>query len=233
MPRIKVVNMAGEEVGKLNLSATVFGCEVNAPVLHSAVRAYLNNQRQGTQSTLTRSEVSGGGKKPWRQKGTGRARQGSTRSPQWTHGGVALGPKPRLYKVKLNKKVKRLAMLSALSSKVEAKEMIVIDQIVAAEQKADEKAKVKFTGGQYVHVEAQTVSGSLLGVSVSSDVKEGWYYKITYTVTSGEGKTTDCTAYFYFEKGADNATTDLLGAGFSSWKNSVEGKSAKGKVGSL
>ena len=107
------------------------------------------------------------------------------------------------------------------------------DQIVAAEQKNDEKAKVKFTGGQYVHVEAQTVSGSVLGVSLSSDVKEGWYYKITYTVTSGEGKTTDCTAYFYFEKGADNATTDLLGAGFSSWKNSVEGKSAKGKVGSL
>ena len=107
------------------------------------------------------------------------------------------------------------------------------EQIVAAEQKDDAKAKVKFTGGQFVHVEAQTLSGSILGFSTSSDVKEGWYYKITYTVTSGEGKTTDSTAYFYFEKGADNATGDLLGAGFASWKDSVESKKAKGNVGSL
>ncbi len=135
MPNLKVVNMAGEEVGSIELSDKVFGAEVNGAVLHSAVRAYLMNQRQGTQSTLTRTEVSGGGKKPWRQKGTGRARQGSTRAPQWTHGGVALGPKPRLYKVSLNKKTKRIAMQSALSSKVAAGEMIVVDAITATEYK--------------------------------------------------------------------------------------------------
>ena len=95
MPKVKVVDMAGKEVGALTLSDKVFGAEVNGAVLHTAVKAYLANQRQGTQSTLTRTEVSGGGKKPWKQKGTGRARQGSTRAPQWTHGGVALGPKPR------------------------------------------------------------------------------------------------------------------------------------------
>ncbi len=135
MPEIKVVNMAGAEVGTMSLSDKVFGAEINAAVLHSAVRAYLMNQRQGTQSTLTRTEVSGGGRKPWRQKGSGRARQGSTRAPQWTHGGIALGPKPRTYKVKMNKKVKRLAMFSALSSKVAASEMIVVDAIAAAEYK--------------------------------------------------------------------------------------------------
>lgn len=135
MPDIKVVNMAGAEVGTMTLSDKVFGAEVNEAVLHAAVRAYLSNQRQGTQSTLTRTEVSGGGKKPWRQKGSGRARQGSTRSPQWTHGGVALGPKPRLYKVKLNKKVRRTAMFSALSAKVADSEMIVVDSITAAEFK--------------------------------------------------------------------------------------------------
>ena len=142
MPEIKVVNMAGAEVGKMNLSDAIFGAEVNAPVLHAAVRAYLSNQRQGTQSTLTRTEVSGGGRKPWRQKGSGRARQGSTRSPQWTHGGVALGPKPRLYKVKLNKKVKKLAMFSALSAKVAASEMIVVDKIETAEYKTKIMAKM-------------------------------------------------------------------------------------------
>ncbi len=120
----------------------LFGAEVNGAVLHAAVRAYLLNQRQGTQSTLTRTEVSGGGKKPWRQKGTGRARQGSTRAPQWTHGGVALGPKPRLYKVKLNKKVKRVAMFSALSSKVASGEMIVVDKIAAAEYKTKAMAQM-------------------------------------------------------------------------------------------
>ena len=135
MPNLKVVNMAGEEVGSIELSDKVFGAEVNGEVIHSAVRAYLMNQRQGTQSTLTRTEVSGGGKKPWRQKGTGRARQGSTRAPQWTHGGIALGPKPRLYKVSLNKKTKRIAMQSALSSKVAAGEMIVVDAITATEYK--------------------------------------------------------------------------------------------------
>ena len=127
MPEIKVVNMAGKEVGKMNLSDRVFAAEVNAPVLHAAVRAYLSNQRQGTQSTLTRTEVSGGGRKPWRQR---------------THGGVALGPKPRLYKVKLNKKVKRVAMFSALSSKVASGEMIVVDKIAAAEFKTKAMAQM-------------------------------------------------------------------------------------------
>ncbi len=135
MAEMKIVNMAGAEVGSINLADNVFACEVNGAVLHAAVKAYLGNQRQGTQSTLTRTEVSGGGKKPWRQKGTGRARQGSTRAPQWTHGGVALGPKPRLYKSKLNKKVRRIAMTSALSAKVAGGEMIVVDAIAAAEFK--------------------------------------------------------------------------------------------------
>jgi len=135
MPNLKVVDMAGKEVGEINLSDTVYGAEVNGAILHTAVRAYLMNQRQGTQSTLTRTEVSGGGKKPWRQKGTGRARQGSTRAPQWTHGGVALGPKPRSYRVSINKKVKRIAVISALSSKVANGEMIVVDAITANEYK--------------------------------------------------------------------------------------------------
>ena len=135
MPNIKVVDMAGKEVGELALSEKVFGAEVNAAILHTAVRAYLLNQRQGTQSTLTRTEVSGGGRKPWKQKGTGHARQGSTRSPQWTHGGIALGPKPRSYYVSLNKNTKRTAMFSALSSKVAGGEMIVVDSITASEYK--------------------------------------------------------------------------------------------------
>ena len=135
MPEIKVVNMAGAEVGKMTLSDKVFGADVNAAVLHTAVKAYLANQRQGTQSTLTRSEVSGGGRKPWRQKGSGRARQGSTRSPQWTHGGIALGPKPRCYKVKMNKKERRVAMFSAFSSKVAEENLIIVDKIEAAEFK--------------------------------------------------------------------------------------------------
>ena len=142
MPEVKVLSMAGKEVGKMDLSDKIFGAEVNTAVLHAAVVAYLSNQRQGTQSTLTRTEVSGGGKKPWRQKGSGRARQGSTRAPQWTHGGIALGPKPRLYKVKLNKKVKRVAMFSALSSKVSENEFIVIDKIEASEYKTKTMAKM-------------------------------------------------------------------------------------------
>ena len=135
MPNMKVVDMAGKEVGEITLSDLVFGAEVNEAVLHTAVRAFLLNQRQGTQSTLTRSEVSGGGKKPWKQKGTGRARQGSTRSPQWTHGGIALGPKPRSYRVTMNKRVKRVALFSALSAKVNASEMIVVDSITMNEYK--------------------------------------------------------------------------------------------------
>ncbi len=135
MPNINVVDMAGKVVGTIALSDKVFGAEVNEAVLHTAVRAYLMNQRQGTQSTLTRTEVSGGGRKPWKQKGTGHARQGSTRSPQWTHGGIALGPKPRSYRVNLNKSVKRAALFSALSAKVEAGELIVVDAITATEYK--------------------------------------------------------------------------------------------------
>ena len=135
MPNMKVVDMAGKEVGEITLSDKVFGANVNAAVLHTAVRAYLLNQRQGTQSTLTRTEVSGGGRKPWKQKGTGHARQGSTRSPQWTHGGIALGPKPRSYRVNLSKSVKRTALFSALSAKVAGNELVVIDNITAGEYK--------------------------------------------------------------------------------------------------
>ena len=135
MPNVKVFDMAGKEVGAIELSDVIFGAEINGAVLHAAVRAYLMNQRQGTQSTLTRTEVSGGGRKPWRQKGTGRARQGSTRAPQWTHGGVALGPKPRSYRFTLNKKVKRIAIQSALSSKVAENEMIVVSGIKSTEYK--------------------------------------------------------------------------------------------------
>lgn len=129
MPKVAMFNIEGSEVGQIELSDAVFGQEVNKSVLHQVVVNYLANQRQGTQSTLTRSEVRGGGIKPWRQKGTGRARQGSIRSPQWTGGGVALGPKPRSYNYRLNKKVKRLAMKSAFSSKVAESELIVLDEM--------------------------------------------------------------------------------------------------------
>ena len=135
MPNVKVFDMAGKEVGEITLSDVIFGAEIKGAVLHAAVRTYLMNQRQGTQSTLTRSEVSGGGRKPWRQKGTGRARQGSTRSPQWTHGGIALGPKPRDYRIAMNKKTKRAALYSALSAKVAEGNLIVVDDIKCAEYK--------------------------------------------------------------------------------------------------
>ncbi|WP_369297282.1 50S ribosomal protein L4 [uncultured Neglectibacter sp.] len=129
MPTVAVLNMQGKEVGKQELSEAVFGVKPNVSVMNDMVKNYLANQRQGTQSALTRAEVSGGGKKPWRQKGTGRARQGSTRAPQWTHGGIVFAPKPRDYSYTVNKKVKRLAMKSALSSKVNDNEMIVLDEI--------------------------------------------------------------------------------------------------------
>ena len=135
MPNMKVMDMAGKEVGEITLSDAVFGAEVNAAVLHIAVKSFLANQRQGTQSTKTRSEVSGGGKKPWKQKGTGHARQGSTRAPQWTHGGVALGPTPRSYRFEINKKVKRIALQSAFSSKVADGDMIVVNEIKTEEYK--------------------------------------------------------------------------------------------------
>ena len=135
MAKINVVDMAGKVVSELELNDAVFAVEINKTAMHAAVVNYLANQRQGTQSTLTRTEVSGGGKKPWRQKGTGHARQGSTRAPQWRHGGIALGPKPRSYRIAMNKKVKRLAILSALSTKVIDNEMIVVDAITTDEYK--------------------------------------------------------------------------------------------------
>ena len=129
MSAIKVLNMAGAEVGTVELNDSIFGVEPNTAVVHEVVKNHLANCRQGPQSALTRAEVSGGGKKPWRQKGTGHARQGSTRAPQWTHGGIVFAPKPRSYSYVLNKKVKRLAMKSALSAKAAAGEIIVIDSI--------------------------------------------------------------------------------------------------------
>ena len=141
MANIKVVNKAGEQVSELTLSDAIFSIEPNTSAMHIAVVNYLANQRQGTQSTLTRSEVSGGGKKPWRQKGTGRARQGSTRSPQWYHGGIALGPKPRSYSFSINKKVRRLAMKSAFSAKLAADELIVLDSFALEAVKTKEVAK--------------------------------------------------------------------------------------------
>ncbi len=142
MATLSVLNKMGTKVSDIELNDGVFAIEPNTSAMHLVVVNYLANQRQGTQSTLTRSEVSGGGKKPWRQKGTGRARQGSTRAPQWYHGGIALGPKPRTYGFSINKKVKRLAMKSALSSKVAANEMIVIDSFDMNAIKTKEMATV-------------------------------------------------------------------------------------------
>ena len=135
MSTIKVLNMAGAEVGTVELCDSIFGIEPNQAVVHEVVKNHLANCRQGTQSALTRAEVSGGGRKPWRQKGTGHARQGSTRAPQWTHGGIVFAPKPRSYSYVLNKKVKRLAMKSALSAKAAAGEIIVIDGLDMGEIK--------------------------------------------------------------------------------------------------
>ena len=135
MPTVSIYDMTGKQTGTMELSANVFGVEPNQAVLHSAVVNYLANQRQGTQSTLTRSEVRGGGRKPWRQKGTGHARQGSTRAPQWTHGGIALGPKPRSDRYTLPKKMRRLAIQSAFSSKVAANEMMVLEGLSLEEIK--------------------------------------------------------------------------------------------------
>ena len=129
MSMIKVLNMAGNQVGEVELNASIFGIEPNMHVVHEVVKNHLANCRQGTQSALTRAEISGGGKKPWRQKGTGHARQGSTRAPQWTHGGVAFAPKPRSYSYVLNKKVKRLALKSVLSAKAASGNVIVVDSI--------------------------------------------------------------------------------------------------------
>lgn len=135
MAQFDVLDMNGKKVSTVELSDAVFGITPNEKAVHAAVVNFLANQRQGTQSTKTRSEVSGGGRKPWRQKGTGHARQGSTRSPQWTHGGIALGPKPRDYSYTLNRKVKRLAILSAISAKAAAGDMILVDSLAVAEYK--------------------------------------------------------------------------------------------------
>ena len=142
MPNVTVFDVNGNKVSELALSESIFSIEPNVSALHLMVKAYRANQRQGTQSTLTRSEVSGGGKKPWRQKGSGRARQGSTRAPQWYHGGIAHGPKPRTYGLDVNKKVKRLAMKSALSTKVLDGEMIVLDELKLDAIKTKEIVKV-------------------------------------------------------------------------------------------
>ena len=142
MPKVNVYNMAGEAVGEIELSDAVFGIEPNAVAVHTIVKNYLANQRQGTQSTLTRTEVSGGGRKPWRQKGTGHARQGSIRAPQWYHGGIALGPKPRDYSYSVNKKVRRLAMKSAFSSKVAENALVVVDEIKLDAFKTKEVVKM-------------------------------------------------------------------------------------------
>ncbi|MBS4869757.1 MAG: 50S ribosomal protein L4, partial [Eubacterium sp.] len=129
MANVKMFNISGSEVGTIDLNDNIFAVEVNTHVMHQAVVQYLANQRQGTQSALTRAEVRGGGRKPWRQKGTGRARQGSIRSPQWTGGGVVFAPKPRDYSFKLNKKVKRLALKSALTTKVNDGKLVVVDEL--------------------------------------------------------------------------------------------------------
>ena len=131
----KVLNMAGNQVGEVELNAAIFGIEPNMHVVHEVVKNHLANCRQGTQSALTRAEVSGGGRKPWRQKGTGHARQGSTRAPQWTHGGIVFAPKPRSYSYVLNKKVKRLALKSVLSAKAAQEKIIVVDSIAMGEIK--------------------------------------------------------------------------------------------------
>ncbi|MCL2843151.1 MAG: 50S ribosomal protein L4 [Oscillospiraceae bacterium] len=135
MPQANVYNMAGEKIGTVDLSDAIFGIEPNPAVLHTAVKNHLANRRQGTQSTLTRAEVRGGGRKPWRQKGTGRARAGTTRAPHWTHGGVAFAPKPRDYSYTINKKVKRLAMKSALADKAQETAIYVIDSLTLGEIK--------------------------------------------------------------------------------------------------
>ena len=141
MPKVDVLDMKGKKVNDIELAESVFGIEPNEAIVHSVLVNYLANQRQGTQSTKTRAEVSGGGKKPWRQKGTGRARQGSIRAPQWIKGGIALGPKPRSYKYTVNKKERRLAIKSVLSSKVLEKELTVVDKLEVKEIKTKTMVK--------------------------------------------------------------------------------------------
>ena len=162
MPKVTVYNMSGAQVGELELSEAVFGIQPNQVAVHAVVKNYLANQRQGTQSTLTRTEVRGGGRKPWRQKGTGHARQGSIRAPQWNHGGIALGPKPRDYSYSLNKKVRRLALKSAFSSKVLENALIVVDEIKAGEYK---------TKSVIAMLKALNIEGKALVVTAEKDEK--------------------------------------------------------------
>lgn len=156
MPKAVVYNMSGAKIGEIELNEAIFGIEPHQAAMHEVVKNHLANCRQGTQSTLTRAEVAGGGRKPWRQKGTGRARQGSTRSPQWTHGGIAFGPKPRTYRYSVNKKVRRLAMLSALSVKAAAGEIKVIENLQMNEIKT--KAFAEFLGKIDVNGKALVVT---------------------------------------------------------------------------
>ena len=162
MPNMKVLDMTGKEVSDIELSDAIFAITPNEAAMHTMVVNYLANQRQGTQSTLTRTEVKGGGRKPWRQKGTGHARQGSTRAPQWTHGGIALGPKPRSYRFTVNKKLRRLAMKSAMSVKVLDSNMIVLDSIKREEYKT--KTVVEM-------LKALNVEGKALIVTAEADAK--------------------------------------------------------------
>ncbi len=162
MAEISVLNMAGQEVSKMELSDNVFAIEPNEAVMHAAVVNYLANQRQGTQSTKTRSEVRGGGKKPWRQKGTGHARQGSIRAAQWVHGGTALGPKPRSYRYALTKKTRRLAMKSALSTKLLDNNLIVLDKLTFDEFK---------TKPVVAMLKALNTTGKAMLVTAESDKK--------------------------------------------------------------
>ena len=167
MLKTKVFDMSGEQVGEIELSEAVFGVEVNESVVHDVVKNHLANCRQGTQSALTRAEVSGGGRKPWRQKGTGRARQGSTRAPQWTHGGIVFAPKPRDYSYTLNKKSRRLALKSALSAKAASESIVVIDAI-----KMDAPKTAEFAA----FLNAVGVQGKALVVTAAADanvVKSG------------------------------------------------------------
>ena len=160
MPKVDVYNIEGKKVSDIELADSVFGIEPNENIVHSVLKNYLANQRQGTQNTKTRAEVSGGGKKPWRQKGTGRARQGSTRAPQWIKGGVALGPKPRSYKYTVNKKERQLAIKSILSSKVLEKELTVLDKLELKEIKTKSMVKA---------LEALKVEGKTLIVLPEND----------------------------------------------------------------
>ncbi len=197
--KFDVLDKSGKKVSDIELSDAVFGITPNERVMHAAVVNFLANQRQGTQSTKTRSEVSGGGKKPWRQKGTGRARQGSTRSPQWTHGGIALGPKPRDYSYTLNKKVKRLAIKSALSDKAAGGNLIIVDALTMDEYKTKTAAAI---------LNAVGATGKTLVATAVADEK------FVKSVSNIAGVKTSMASNIntYFVLNADKLVVDLDGA---------------------